>query len=152
VADARVLESSPATNYGLSTTLRADGGADPDVESYLQFTVTGVSGPVSNVKLRLHTTSSADSASGNGPAVYRAGTGWSETGITWSNRPARTTAALEDKAAIAANTWLEYNVTGAGITGNGTYAFVVATSSADGTDLYSREAASFRPELIVTSG
>jgi glucose/arabinose dehydrogenase/PKD repeat protein len=151
-ADARVLESSPTTNYGASTTLRADGGADPDVESYLRFTVTGVSGPVTNVKLRLHTTSSADSASGNGPAVYGTATGWTETGITWSNRPARTTAALEDKGGIAANTWLEYNVTGAGITGNGTYAFVVATSSADGTDLYSREAASFRPELIVTTG
>jgi glucose/arabinose dehydrogenase len=151
-ADARVQESTPATNYGLSTTLRADGGADPDVESYLLFTVTGVSGPVTNVKLRLHTTSSADSASGNGPAVYGTGTDWSETGITWSNRPARTTAALEDKGAIAANTWLEYNLTGAGITGNGTYAFVVATSSSDGTDLYSRQATSFPPELIVTSG
>jgi hypothetical protein len=84
--------------------------------------------------------------------VYGTGTDWSETGITWSNRPARTTAALEDKGAIAANTWLEYNLNGAGITGNGTYAFVVATSSSDGTDLYSRQATSFPPELIVTSG
>ena len=121
------------------------------MESYLKFTVTGVSGPVTNVKLRLHTTSSADSASGNGPAVYGTGTSWTETGITWNNRPARTTGALEDKGAIASNTWLEYNVTGA-ISGNGTYAFVVATSSSDGTDLYSREATSFRPELIVTTG
>ena len=98
-ADARVHESTPATNYGGSTTLRADGGADPDVESYLRFTVTGISGPVTNVKLRLHTTSSADSASGNGPAVYGTGTSWSETGITWSNRPARTTAARSLAAA-----------------------------------------------------
>jgi acid phosphatase type 7 len=150
-ADGRVLESSPTSNYGTSTTLRADGGTDPDVESYLKFTVTGVSGPVTNVKLRLHTTSNADSASGNGPAVYGTETSWTETGITWSNRPARTTGALDDKGAIASNTWLEYNVTGAGITGNGTYAFVVATSSSDGTDLYSREATSFRPELIVTT-
>jgi hypothetical protein len=28
---------------------------------------------------------------------------------------------------------------------------VVATSSSDGTDLYSRQATSFRPELIVTT-
>jgi len=151
-ADARVQESNPTTNYGTSTTLRADGGVDPDVESYLLFTVTGVSGPVTGVKLRLHTTSSAASASGNGPAAYGTTTGWTETGITWNNRPARTTGALEDKGAITADTWVEYDVTAAGITGNGTYAFVVATSSNDGTDFYSRQAASFRPELILTTG
>jgi len=39
-----------------------------------------------------------------------------------------------------------------GITGDGTYGFVVATVSADGTELDSREAASFQPELIVTTG
>jgi acid phosphatase type 7 len=149
-ADARVLESSPTSNYGLSPTLGADGGADPDVESYLRFSVTGVSDPVTNVKLRLHTTSNAGSASGNGPAVYSTGTSWTETDIRWSNRPDRTTGALDDKGAIASDTWLEYDVTDA-ITGNGTYAFVVATSSSDGTDLYSRQATSFRPELIVTT-
>src|SRR5829696_2709812 len=151
VADARVVEASPASNYGTATTLVADGGADPDVESNLKFDVSGVSGSVTNVKLRLHTTSNASSASGDGPAVFGTGTGWTETGITWNNRPARTTLKLADKGAITANTWLDYDVTGAGITGDGTYAFVVATVSADGTELDSREAASFQPELIVTS-
>jgi acid phosphatase type 7 len=145
-----VLESNPTSNYGSSATLAADGGAHPDVESYLRFNVTGVSGSVSNVKLRLHTTGNAGSASGNGPAVYRTETSWTETGLTWSNRPARTTQALDDKDAIASNTCLEDDVTAA-VTGNGSYAFVVATSSADGTDLYPREATTFRPELIVTT-
>jgi hypothetical protein len=149
VADARVEEASPTSNYGRSTTLRADGSTDPDVESYLKFEVAGVSGSVTSVKLRLHTTSSASSASTNGPAVYATGTDWIETGITWNNRPARTTEVL-DKGAIASDTWLEYDVTEADI-GDGTYAFVVATSSTDGTDLYSDEATSFRPELIVTT-
>ena len=151
-ADARVAEASATSNYGNATTLVADGGADPDVESNLKFDVSGVSGSVTNVKLRLHTTSAASSASGDGPAVYGTGTGWTETGITWSDRPARTTAKLADKGAIPANTWLEYDVTGAGITGDGTYGFVVATSSTDGTELDSREATSFQPELIVTTG
>src|SRR5215207_8710632 len=150
-ADARVVEANPASNFGTATTLIADGGADPDVESYLKFDVSGVSGSVTNVKLRLHTNSGASSASANGPAVYGTGTGWTETGITWSNRPARSTAALEDKGAVTANTWLDYDVTGAGIAGDGSYGFVVATSSSDGTVFDSREAASFRPELIVTS-
>jgi len=151
-ADARVQEANPTTNYGASTTLRADGGVDPDVDSYLMFPVTGVSGPVTAAKLRIHTTSSTTSASGNGPAAYGTTTGWTETGITWNNRTARTTGALEDKGAIAADTWVEYNVTAAGITGNGTYAFVVATSSNDGTDFYSRQATTFRPELVLTIG
>ena len=151
-ADARVVEASPGSNFGTETTLIADGGADPDVESYLKFDVSGVSGSVTNVKLRLHTNSAASSASANGPAVYGTGTGWTETGITWSNRPARSTAALEDKGAVTANTWLDYDVTGAGIAGDGSYGFVVATSSSDGTVFDSREAASFRPELIVTTG
>jgi glucose/arabinose dehydrogenase/PKD repeat protein len=151
-ADARVQEANPTTNYGTSATLRADGGVDPDVDSYLMFPVTGVSGPVTAAKLRIHTTSTATSASGNGPAAYATTTGWTETGITWNNRTARTTGALEDKGAIAADTWVEYNVTAAGITGNGTYAFVVATSSNDGTDFHSRQATTFRPELVLTIG
>jgi hypothetical protein len=150
-ADARVEEATPSSNFGTATTLKADGGTDPDVESNLKFDVSGVSGAVTNVKLRLHTTSTASSASADGPAVYGTGTGWTETGITWNNRPARTTAKLADKGAITANTWLEYDVTGAGITGNGSYAFVVATISTDGTDLDSREATSFQPELIITT-
>ena len=150
-ADARVVEASPSTNYGTSTTLRTDGGADPDVESYLRFVVTGLPAGVTSAKLRLHTTSSADSASGNGPAVYGTGSGWTETGLTWSNRTPRTTPALDDKAAIAADSWVEYDVTAA-VTGNGTYAFAVATGSSDGSDFYSKQAATFRPELVVGTG
>ncbi len=61
---------------------------------------------------------------------------------------------LRTRARIAANTWVEYNVTGAGITGNGTYAFVRRHAApADGTDLYSREADLVPSrELIVTTG
>ena len=46
---------TPASNYGTSTTLRTDGGSDPDVETYLRFNVTGVTGPVTSAKLRLRT-------------------------------------------------------------------------------------------------
>ena len=65
-ADARVEQATPASNHGTSTTLRTDGGSDPDVETYLRFNVTGVTGPVTSAKLRLRTgTDTAD-----GPAVY----------------------------------------------------------------------------------
>src|SRR5205085_9370357 len=45
VADARVEEPNPTVNYGAST-LRADGGTDPGVQSYLRFDLTGISGTV----------------------------------------------------------------------------------------------------------
>jgi hypothetical protein len=145
-ADARVAEATPATNYGTSF-LRAEGGSDPDEETYLRFDVSGVSGTVTSARLRVH----AYDGSVNGPAVYRAGSAWTETGITWSNRAARASGTTDDKALIAANTWVEYDVTPF-VTGNGTYSFVLATSSADRVDMYSREAASLRPRLVVSSG
>lgn len=64
VADARVQESAPETNYA-TVLLRVDAGADPDVESYLRFNVGALAGPVTSAKLRLWVTN----ATNNGPAV-----------------------------------------------------------------------------------
>jgi PKD repeat protein len=147
-ADARVQESSPSTNYGTSF-LRADGGNDPDVESYLRFTVSGVDS-VTSAKLRVHATS----GTGNGPAVHTAAdNGWSEAGLTWGNRPARTSTGVDDKASIAADSWIEFDVTSL-VAGSGTYTFVLATNSSDGVNLSSREATTSanRPHLVVTAG
>jgi glucose/arabinose dehydrogenase/PKD repeat protein len=145
-ADARVEEAQPATNYATSY-LRADGAGDPDVESYLRFQVAGVSGPVQSAKLRLWTTS----ATGNGPAAYSTGNGWSETGITWSNRPARTSGPTDDKRVVATGTWEEHEVKPL-LSDNGAYSFIIATGSNDGIDFDSREAtnAAHRPQLVVS--
>jgi fibronectin type 3 domain-containing protein len=144
-ADTRAQESQPTTNYGTSF-LRTDGGTDLDVESYLRFTVNNVAaGSVLNAKLRVH----AYSGSADGPALFTTGSSWSESTLNWNSRPAPTSAALQDKATIAANSWVEYDVTSI-ITGNGTYSFRLATTSTDGVDIYSRENATLRPELVVT--
>ena len=47
--------------------------------------------------------------------------------------------------------WVEYDVTSF-VTGNGTYSFGLASTSSDGVDFRSREAATLRPELVVTTG
>lgn len=88
-ADARVEQSHPSTNYGKSTTLRADYGSGSREESYLSFPVSGLSGSVRSARLRVYLTS----GSKDGPAVYGSGAGWKESGsggITWRNRPAPT--------------------------------------------------------------
>jgi uncharacterized repeat protein (TIGR01451 family) len=146
-ADARVEEATRSTNYGSSTTLRVDGGSDPDVESYLRFRVSGVTGPIQSAKLRLYATS----GTANGPAAYKTGSSWSETGISWGNRAARTSGATDDKGSIGSGAWVEYDVKPL-VSGDGTHSFVLATSSTDGVDFHSREASDStrRPRLVVT--
>src|SRR5919109_1808765 len=43
-ADAQVNEANPTTNAGNSTYLQVDGASDPEVESFIRFTVVGASG------------------------------------------------------------------------------------------------------------
>ncbi len=148
-ADARVLEAKPGMNFGNSSSLRTDGGSDPDVESYLRFGVSGLSGPVQRAVLRVF----ASNGTIDGPAVYGTGNGWVETGITWSTRPVRTTGGIDDEGLIVAGTWVEYDVTSL-VTGDGTFSFVLATTSTDSVDFESRNSnqAAVRPQLVVTFG
>jgi hypothetical protein len=147
-ADSRVEESTPTTNYGTSY-LRADfSSSAANAESYLRFTVSGVAATVLSAKLRLHSTGDGTV---DGPAVYTAESSWGETTINWSNRPARTSSARDDKGAISADTWVEFDVTPF-VTGNGTYTFNLVTTSTDGVNFYARETTTLRPELVLTLG
>jgi hypothetical protein len=147
-ADAMVREGSPSTNYGGNLALRVDAGTDPDVESYLRFSVSGLGGgSVQSARLRLWSTSDTH----NGPAAYSTTNAWTEAGaggITWSTRPARTSPPTDDKASVPNGAWVEFDVTSL-VTGNGTFSFVLAGTSTDGLDLSSKEGA-HAPELVVT--
>ncbi len=149
-ADARVQEGNASTNYGKASYVRTDGASNPDVESYLRFQLSGIAGQVTSARLRLYDT---NNATVDGPAAYRTSTSWTETAINWSNRPARTSAAQDDKGAIAAGSTAEWNVTPL-VTGNGAVAFTLATTSNDGANFAAREdsTSSRRPQLVVTFG
>lgn len=138
-ADARVEKSAPTRNFGSATKLLSDGS--PVTESFFRFTVAGVSGTVARAQLRVY----AHDGSSNGPAVYATGTSWAEASINYANRPARTSAALEDKAGVPSGTWVTYDVTSA-VKGDGTYGFVLAGPSKDATGMDSRETA--RPPVL----
>jgi len=144
-ADARVHKSNPNSNYGTSTYLYVAGASDPDIESFIRFTVSGVAGTVQSVQLRVYTTTNSST---NGPAVYGGDNTWTETGITWNNRPARTSDVVDNKGAINTNTWIEYNVSPL-VTGNGTHTFVLVADSSDGIRFSSREG-SQPPQLVLT--
>jgi hypothetical protein len=143
VADARVLQSNPNTNYGTISRLDVDS---PGEESYIRFSVSGVSGAVQSATLRLFVTN----GSSNGPGIYGTDNSWTETGIIWNNRPASTTGVIANVGAVSRDVWTEYNVTSQ-VTGNGTYSFVFLPDSTDGVRFYSREG-SVPPELVLIFG
>ncbi|MBN2115111.1 MAG: DNRLRE domain-containing protein, partial [Anaerolineales bacterium] len=149
VADARVYQGSPTTNYGYQTNIQADAGPGTSVQrSYLRFDVSGISGPIESVKLRVYCTTNGTV---NGPAAYLADNTWIERGtggVTWNTQPALLSGAFDNKGAIAAASWVEYDVT-ALVTGDGTYTFALVADSYDGVTFSSREG-SFDPELVVT--
>ncbi len=146
VADAQVNEANPNYNYGTLAQILVDGGSDPDVAGYLRFDVSGVTAPVQKATLRLFVRDNGGTQ--NGPYVQTTGSSWSETGLTWSNRPAPSGAVLDDKGVLASSSWVEYTVTSA-VKGNGAVGFVLLPQSNDGAVFHSREGAN-TPQLVVT--
>jgi hypothetical protein len=147
VADARVVESSPTTNYGTSTNLQADG--DPGIvqKSLLRFTASGITGPIQRATLRVFCTTNGTA---DGPAVYLANSSWIESGtggVTWNTQPALLSGAADNTGAFGTNTWVEYDVTSL-VSGDGSYTFALVADSTDGVTFSSREGAQ-PPQLIV---
>jgi hypothetical protein len=144
VADARVEGAYPDQNFGSSSVLKVDDS--PQYASFLRFELSGLSGTVTSAKLRLYATD----ATVNGPAVYTTGSSWQESTITFQNKPATQTL-LSTSGQVAANSWVEWDVTAA-VTGNGTVNLAVSPTGTDGTVFYSRNNSdtSVRPQLVVT--
>jgi parallel beta-helix repeat protein len=143
-ADSYVRETSVNSNYGTSVQLWMDGDTGASYETYLKFSVSGIAGTIQSATLRVYSTSSTV----DGPTVYATTNDWTETGVTWNTRPARTSSELDDKAAIATGVWVEYNVTTV-ITGDGTYSFALVSTSTDAVSFSAREG-SQPPQLVLT--
>ena len=146
-ADAYVEEANPSTNFGAATFLRTDAGGNPDTDSYLRFQLAGMQGKITSAKLRLFATSNTV----DGPAVMPTSSSWTETGITWANKPAATGGAVSDAPAVATGSWVELDVTPL-VTGPGQLNLLLHQAVSDGVNFHSRESVTTtrRPELAVT--
>ena len=144
-ADAYVEELHPAANNGTVDYLQVESANNRNAESYIRFTVNGVAGTVQTARLRVFATTNSST---NGPALYTTGNTWTETGLTWNNRPARTGGAIDNKGAIDKNTWVEYNVATV-VTGNGTFNLVLVGDSSDEIRFSAREGSN-PPQLVIT--
>ncbi|MBI4396844.1 MAG: DNRLRE domain-containing protein [Elusimicrobia bacterium] len=144
--DTYVDKAKPSQNFGALSQIKvnADVPDGLEYEGYVKFNVAGLTGGVQSAKLRLRVANGTV----DGPAVYPAENGWTESGLTWSNRPARTGGVIADLTATPRNTVVEYDVTSA-VGGNGFYTFDLAPQSDDGVAFSSRETGD-RPELVIT--
>jgi arylsulfatase A-like enzyme len=144
-ADARVESANPAQNFGLSSTLVADGS--PATASYLRFVVPSSVSGVTRARLRLYV---SDSSSG-GAVLFPAASNWTETGVTYAGRPARTGPEAARTGAVTSGRYVELNVTSL-VTGPGTVTFELAGANGDGVDFKSRNSSTNRPELVIDTG
>ena len=116
------------------------------LHTYLKFTVSGA-GAVDGATLRLFVTE----ASVDGGSLYLVPINtWSEASLTWSNKPAPSGGPIDTLGAVAANTWVELDVSSV-VTGNGTYSFALINASNDVARYRSSEAATGDPELVLSA-
>ena len=144
IADSYVDASVPSTNFGSNVKLRVD--TSPIVNSYLRFDVSGLSGSVTGVTLKIYATSALSA----GFEVHAlADDTWVESTITSANAPAAG-ALLATSPAAVANSYVTVTLPLSAVTGNGHVDFVLVGRSTTALALASRESAT-PPQLVVTT-
>ncbi len=144
--DAQVRSSTPTSNFGSMTTIRVGGeGTSVIYRSYLTFDVSGLSGSVTAVKLRLYATD----ASPNIVHVFQVtDTGWTESTINWDNKPALGTE-RGSSAVPTLNGYNEITLAPASVSGNGLVSFAITIDGTNSAIFSSAEGAN-APQLVVT--
>ncbi len=123
-ADAQVRSSTTTTNFGTLTTIRLGGeGTTTTYRTYLKFNVTGLTGSVTAVKLRLFAT---DASSNIVHVLPVADTSWIESGaggITWDNRPAMGSPEVGSGPVPTLTAYNDITLSPSSVSGNGVVSF-----------------------------
>jgi hypothetical protein len=86
VADAYAESTTATANYGANARIIVD--ASPIRQTFIRFDLSGFTAPLQSARLRMHVSSVTDSASPSGGNVAQMfDTAWSETDVTYNNRP-----------------------------------------------------------------
>lgn len=156
-ADSYVSDLYASKNYGTLQVLHVDGKTptttSPKQITYLKYDLSKLSGKtITGAKLQVRI---SDGTSSTQTVHAVTNTGWSETGITYSNKPALGSqiASLNGgstgtKAYTLPSSFISYAQSKVGTL----ISFAVQQSSSDGLYFYSRETltSSYRPQLILT--
>jgi hypothetical protein len=144
VADSYVDSSAPSSNYGSNVKLRVD--TSPTVNSFLRFNVSGVSGSVTGVTLKVFATSNLSA----GFEVHALSDDtWGESTITSANAPAVGSLLVTSGAAVASS-YVTVTLPASAVSGNGDVDFVLVGRSTTALALASRESAT-PPQLVITT-
>jgi hypothetical protein len=120
--------------------------SSPDVHSYLRFTVSGLSGTITQVHLLLYANNS-DSLGVQSWAV--SDNSWGELTTNYTNAPALGSL-LATSSSFASGVWVSLDVTSY-VTGNGTYSFGVTNLSSTAISVASRESGADAPQLVIST-
>ncbi|MFC5433798.1 CBM96 family carbohydrate-binding protein [Microbacterium suwonense] len=156
VEDAMVFGVLPSTNFGSDTQLSSRGGSSP-IESFLSFDLPSAPAgtALTGAELRVRTSTDPTATSTDLHVVHLISDAWSESSVTWANRPTSAGSMLGALGATpATNTAysasLSPNVLAGALGTHQTLRF--SSSGADSLRLWSSEAAnaSYRPVLVLT--
>ena len=158
-ADAYVRDGTSAgTSFGTAASLdvKTTTAAGNNRVTYLRFPLTGVGSDVTAAKLRVYGRRPTATAAVTNARAVSSNT-WTETGVTWNNKPAASTVQSGVTIGTTAQYW-EWDVTAfvrtqrAANVSSVSLALEMAVAVNEGPDTFnSREAASNRPQLVVTS-
>lgn len=146
--DAMVKAAAATGNFGAATNLQVSGQTGFAKHTYLQFNVAGIPAGAAVTSATLVLASTTTGTSRPVAAHGVTSTSWSETAITWNNKPAlgATLSTVSSHTAGADSSWA---VTSA-VTGNGNVAFGLDSTFSGDTNFYAREAgAANEPTLVV---
>jgi chitodextrinase len=142
--DAETDSTDPSTTRGSKAEGRVDN--DPVRRAYLRFDVSGLTASVSRATLKLY---SRTAHTFGFEVRSTASTGWTEATLTHNDAPAPSATVTGTSGSIAAGTWEEVDVTPL-VTGNGTVAFALTTTSVTNLPLAMKESgATLAPQLVV---
>ncbi|NLG56004.1 MAG: DNRLRE domain-containing protein, partial [Rhodococcus sp.] len=161
VADARVERDDPDRNIGGGVMLQVDSPNEDglgEMQSYLKFDVTIPAGAtITSATLTLWVRPTGTNGTQHNVHVYSVSNDWTESGITWNNKPAlgMDVGMLPTIPAPNGTSFpVSASIAAAAFSGPGTYAFALAyppgETHSDGIDFQSKEGASPGPCLDIT--
>lgn len=152
IADTYVDSSSSSSNYGGSSTLGVDG-QDRIKVSYLKFDTSSLAGqPVTGAKLRLYVSNDSSKDKQNIKAV--GDVAWSESTVTYNNRPVLGDILSTIGPGSSTGVWIEADITSYTQSKiGGLISIGLDQAGSDGINLYSKEGStSNKPQLVVSFG
>jgi hypothetical protein len=154
--DTYAAQASPGTNLGTSASLNARGGSSSFM-TYLKFTLPAAPAgtTLTGASLSVRTTTDAAAGSADSYVVSLAPSSWSETTLTWANRPAVGAAVGSFAALTVPNTRYNALVEASALSSLPAGAVTLAVSSASSTDnlqfwSQNHAATTLRPTLTLT--